>query len=216
MTTGSGLPPVLAAAAAAGCSQAAAAGPPPAAPAGLLAGRQGPPADVTICAALAADLPAIRQAVAAAFGNDLEARLVARLEREGRVTVSLVARAGGDVVGHAMVSRVALVAHGGSWPALALAPVAVVPERQRRGVGSALVRGCLALAGPHLPVFVIGAPGFYGRFGFEPAEPCGVTSRFEVPVGHFMVRPCAALAGGAGAGSPAPPPRLLDYPPAFG
>jgi putative acetyltransferase len=181
-------------------------GPPPA-PA-LARAEQGLPGDVAICAALAADLPAVRRAVSAAFGYDLEARLVARLEREGRVTVSLVARAGGGVVGHAMLSRAALVAHGGSWPALALAPVAVVPERQRCGIGSALVRACLALSGPHLPVFVIGAPGFYGRFGFEPAEPYGVTSRFDVPIGHFMVRP--------GAGPPAPLPRLLDYPPAFG
>jgi putative acetyltransferase len=166
------------------------------------------PADVTLCPALAGDGPAIGRAVCAAFGHDLEARLVERLERDGRVRVSLVARAAGDVVGHAMLSRADLVARGDSWPALALAPVAVVPERQRRGIGSALVRACIALAGPRLPIFVIGAPAFYGRFGFEPAEPYGVTSRFEVPLGHFMVRP-----GGA---APAPLPRLLDYPPAFG
>ena len=191
----------------------------------------GLPAGVTIGAALGADLPAIRRAVRAAFGHDLEARLVERLEREGRVQVSVVARAGDEVVGHAMLSRVALVPAGPARPdaagpdaagldvarpALALAPVAVVPERQRRGIGSALVRTCLALAGPRLPVFVIGAPGFYGRFGFVPAEPCGIASRFEVPLGHFMVRPGATHAGGGGAGDPAPPPRLLDYPPAFG
>jgi putative acetyltransferase len=161
-----------------------------------------------LCAALAADLPAIRRAVRAAFGHDLEARLVERLEREGRARVSLVARAASDVVGHAMLSRADLVARGGSWPALALAPVAVVPGWQRRGIGSALVRACLALAGPSLPIFVIGAPAFYDRFGFEQAEPYGVTSRFDVPLDHFMVRP--------GAGAPAPLPRLLDYPAAFG
>jgi len=146
--------------------------------------------------------------VRGAFGHDLEARLVERLEREGRVRISLVARAAGEVIGHAMLSRADLVARGGAWPALALAPVAVVPDRQRCGIGSALVNACLALAGPCLPVFVIGAPAFYRRFGFEPAEPLAVSSRFDVPRDHFMVRP--------GAGPPAPLPRVLDYPPAFG
>lgn len=171
--------------------------------------RPGLPRDLLLRRALPADLPAIERTVCAAFGHALEARLIARLERERRVTVSLVAVSAGRVAGHAMLSRLELTATGGAaWPALALAPVAVTPELQRRGIGSALVRRCLDLAGPLLPVFVVGAPGFYGRFGFDDAAPWGVSSRFEPPPGHFMVRP-AALSRVAVA-------RRLEYPAAFG
>ena len=168
-----------------------------------------PPRDLLLCRALPADLPAIERTVRTAFGHELEARLIARLERERRVTAAVVALSAGQVVGHAMLSRLELTATGGAaWQALALAPVAVAPDRQRRGIGSALVRRCLALAGPLSPVFVIGAPGFYGRFGFEDAALWGVSSRFEPPAGHFMVRP-AALPRVAVA-------RRLEYPAAFG
>ena len=109
-----------------------------------------------------------------------------------------------------MLSWLELSAPGGAaWPALALAPVAVTPELQRRGVGAALVGRCLALAGPLLPVFVIGAPGFYGRFGFEDAAPYGVQLALRAAAGHFMVRPAPALTRVAVA-------RRLEYPAAFG
>jgi putative acetyltransferase len=170
--------------------------------------RPGPPRDLLLCRALPADLPAIERTVRAAFGHELETRMIVRLERERRVTASVVALSAGRVVGHAMLSGLELVAGGAAWPALALAPVAVEPELQRRGIGSALVHRCLALAGPLRPVFVIGAPGFYGRFGFEDAAPWGVSSRFEPPAGHFLVRP-AALPRVAVA-------RRLEYPAAFG
>ena len=165
--------------------------------------------DVLLCRALPADLPAVQRTVRAAFGHDMEARLIARLQREGRVTASIVALRAGQVAGHAMLSRLELTAGGGAWPALALAPVAVAPELQGRGIGSALVRRCLDLAGPLLPVFVIGAPAFYGRFGFEDAAAHCVSSRFEVPVGHFMVWPGASRPRVSVA-------RRLEYPVAFG
>ena len=118
--------------------------------------------------ALPADLPAVQRTVRAAFGHDMEARLIARLEREGRVAASIVALCAGQIAGHAMLSRLELTAAGGAaWPALALAPVAVAPGLQGRGIGSALVRRASPSPAPLLPVFVIGAPAFYGRFGFE-------------------------------------------------
>jgi predicted N-acetyltransferase YhbS len=193
-----------------------------------------------------ADLPALLDTVRAAFGYDLEAELIVRLEREGRVDVSMVADLGGGVVGHALLSCLGL--SGGSCanraatasaagcatgaaptiavgcatgasgapaadalacPALALAPVAVTPAHQGRGIGSALVRATLAAADPALPVFVIGAPGFYQRFGFEPADTYGCTSRFDVPPGHFMVLPAQCPPSAFAA-------RAVEYPAAFG
>ncbi len=171
--------------------------------------RPATPADLVVRPATPADLPAIVAMLRAAFGYDLEARLVERLEHERRVTISVVAVSDGCVVGHALLSRVELTAPGEpSRPALALAPVAVAPEHQGRGIGSLVVRTCVRLADPHLAVFVIGDPGFYARFGFEPAAPHRVKQRFEVPPEHFMVR----LAGPASADEVE---RTLDYPAAF-
>ena len=151
------------------------------------------PGDLVVRPATPADLPDIMAMVRAAFGYDLEARLVERLERERRVATSVVAVSGGCVVGHALLSRVELTAHHApARPALALAPVAVAPHCQGRGIGSLVVRTCVRLADRRLPIFVIGDPGFYGRFGFEPAAPHRVKQRFEVAPEHFLVRLAAA------------------------
>jgi putative acetyltransferase len=170
---------------------------------------QPPPHDVVVRPATPADLPAIMAMVRAAFGYDLEARLIERLERERRVTASVVAVCGSGVVGHALLSRVDLTApDSASRPALALAPVAVAPDHQGRGIGRLVVQTCVRLADPRLPIFVIGDPAFYRRFGFESAGPHGVRQRFEVAPGHFMVR----LADTAPADDVE---RTLDYPAAF-
>jgi putative acetyltransferase len=168
-----------------------------------------PPRDLVLRPASAADLAAVMTMVRTAFGYDLEARLVERLQAEGRVEVSVVAQSDGRVAGHALLSRLDLVAPGGAArPALALAPVAVTPDLQRRGIGSLVVRTCVLAGDPRLPVFVIGDPAFYGRFGFESATAYRVGQRFDVAPGHFMVRP-------AGPPLAAPVEWTLDYPAAF-
>ena len=173
------------------------------------------PDDLVVRAATPADLAGIVAMVREAFGNSLEARLVERLEAERRVAVTVVAVSARRVVAHALLSRLLLTASGKpALPALALAPVAVAPQCQRRGVGSLVVRTCLRLADPALPVFVIGAPAFYARFDFEPAAGHRVTSRFDVASHFFMVRPSEpGVDDPSGLGRP--DERLLDYPAAF-
>ena len=115
------------------------------------------------------DLPAIRDVNRLAFGGEDEARLVDALRDGVYVKVSLVAEEDGQVVGHILFSDLPIVTPGGTVEALALAPLAVLPSHQRRGIGSMLVgeglRACRDAG--HRIVVVLGHPEFYPRFGFS-------------------------------------------------
>src|SRR4029453_12945948 len=89
------------------------------------------------------DVVAIRAIAEAAFLQSAEAQLVDDLRDAGDSVFSLVAVEGETVIGHAMFSRLKA-----PFPALALAPVAVRPERQRMGVGSRLIREGIRAGAP--------------------------------------------------------------------
>ena len=121
------------------------------------------------------DEKAIRNVLLAAFPSALEADLVERLRLDCDCEIALVAQAGREIVGHAMLSRMQAEADGRAYRALGLGPVAVLPEWQRQGIGSALIERGLSAArelGGDL-VFVLGEPAYYRRFGFsgETARP---------------------------------------------
>lgn len=111
----------------------------------------------------------VRAVVTAAFGQPDEAVLVEQLWAEGAVLLSLVAEesaGGGGVIGHILFSRMWI---GSEVPAVALAPLAVHPDRQQQGAGGALIREGLRQlreAGESI-VIVLGHPGYYPRFGFS-------------------------------------------------
>jgi putative acetyltransferase len=166
-----------------------------------------------IRAEVAADHKAIQAIVTAAFGQPDEARLVEalRLATEYDPELSLVAVEDEEVLGHVLLTAITIDTERGPSPALALAPVAVSPERQRHGVGSALIREALKRAKNkgHEAVIVLGHPEYYPRFGFVPASQFGIRVSFAVPDEAFMaleLKP-GALEGRAGA---------VRYPPAFG
>lgn len=124
----------------------------------------------------AADLPRVFELHARAFRRPAEAELVDALRGAGALALSLVAEAGGRPVGHVAFSPVQVGEGAAAWPALALGPLAVDPDHQSGGVGSALVREGLARcrAERHAVVFVLGHSDYYPRFGFEPAAARGL------------------------------------------
>lgn len=113
-----------------------------------------------------------------------EASIVARLRRRHALVVGLVAvEQDGAVVGHAAFSRVILSRTGGGW--YALGPLAVRPDRWRRGIGKGLIAAGLTelrVLGASGCV-VLGDPGYYGRLGFSTA---GGLSFQDVPSDHLM------------------------------
>jgi putative acetyltransferase len=128
-----------------------------------------------------ADRPAIQTVNAQAFAGMAEAALVDRLRDNGDVLVSLIAEASDRVVGHVLFSRMHIDTANGIIKAAALAPMAVLPEYQNRGIGSALIRAgleaCRSLG--ETIVVVVGHQNYYPRFGFSPALARQLTSPYS-------------------------------------
>ncbi|MCC7374214.1 MAG: N-acetyltransferase [Verrucomicrobiales bacterium] len=135
------------------------------------------------------DIPVIHQVVEAAFGRAAEANLVDALRRGGGLSLSAVATFDGRVIGNVAFSPVTIGAGDKVTPGLALAPAAVDPEFQGRGIGTRLIGWALEECRrmDHRLIVVLGHPRLYHRFGFKDAESCGILSPFPVPPEVFMV-----------------------------
>ncbi len=141
------------------------------------------------------DLPDILRVQKLAFGQDPEAALTNDILQDpsAKPVVSLMAFHGDDPVGHILFSTARMTRPGGGPSIAILAPLAVVPEAQRQGVGGNLIEAGLRRlsdAGVDL-VFVLGHPGYYPRHGFQPAGPFGLDAPHPIPLKHadaWMVR----------------------------
>ncbi|HJQ67474.1 MAG TPA: N-acetyltransferase [Blastocatellia bacterium] len=135
------------------------------------------------------DYPQVARVIELAFGQADEARLVAALRTSADPHISLVAVEDDRVVGHIFFSPVTIESDRSLFTAMGLAPLAVLPEYQNRGVGSLLVweglKECLMIG--HRVVVVLGHPAYYPRFGFQTAKLKGITCEYDVPEDHFMV-----------------------------
>jgi len=152
------------------------------------------------------DVKALHRAV---FGSEYEAELVDRLDRDGLVVASLVALAGDVVVGHVLFSDLVVEIDGRPISAASLAPLAVRPDFQGKGIGAQLVTKGLRILRDRgrTAVIVLGHPGYYRRFGFSAALARKVAGPFKGE--NFMALELVSGALEALVGS-------VRYPAAFG
>lgn len=141
---------------------------------------------------LPSDVDAIHAVHRGAFDTAVEADLVTALRADAGwlPALSLVAEAGGTVVGHVVCTR----GHIAGAPALGLGPLGVVPARQRTGVGTALMHAVLGAAdalGEPI-VVLLGHRDYYPRFGFAPAAAFGIRPPVPEWDDHFQARPLTA------------------------
>lgn len=146
---------------------------------------------VTVREEKAQDSAAIRYVNEQAFGRVAEADLVDALRRNGKARVSLIAEDAEDkgcVVGHILFSSVVIEIPPGARHGVGLAPLAVLPAWQRRGIGALLVKEGLAQcrAAGHSFVVVLGHAEYYPRFGFTPASHFNIRSEYDVADENFM------------------------------
>lgn len=116
------------------------------------------------------DEAAIRDVVARAFegkpyGDDNDPLIVERLRADASLVLSLVAVAGGKIVGQVALSPAKI----GDLKYLCVGPLAVLPEHQRKGIGSDLMAHALGVAQAYGRdgAVLMGDPKYYSRFGFE-------------------------------------------------
>jgi putative acetyltransferase len=140
-----------------------------------------------------ADFETVLAIERAAFGEDEVAELVRDLLGDDTAVprLSLLAIEGDERVGHILFTAAHVVGASREVSATILAPLAVMPDAQCRGVGGALLRRGLELLaeqGVEL-VFVLGYPEYYPRFGFVPAEPLGLSAPYPItPAEAWMVQ----------------------------
>ena len=125
------------------------------------------------------------------------------------MAVALIAEDEEEIVGHIVLSWLPTRIDGHPIRAVALAPMAVRPDRQRRGIGTALVQHALrtaALAGADATI-VLGHPAYYPRFGFSAGLAAKIASPFTGEAFMALELKPGALSGATGS---------VLYPDAFG
>ena len=145
---------------------------------------------VTIRLETAGDIAGVRAVNLAAFEQAIEADLVDRIRSSNNRSISIVALDSDTVVGHIFFTPATIQSGKNPVAGMALGPMAVLPDYQRKGIGSSLVElGIALLRRRKCPyVIVLGHPNYYNKFGFTPAASRGLECPWEnVPKEAFMV-----------------------------
>ena len=112
-------------------------------------------------------------------------------------------------MGHVLFSKIDLMFSNRECKSLSLAPVAVLPEFQKRGIGNSLIRAGLdqAVKLGYESILVLGDPKYYGRFGFRHAFTKNIKSAYNCAEYMGMELVPGSLSGDA--------PGIVEYPNAF-
>lgn len=135
------------------------------------------------------DFTVIKKINDLAFGQEQESKIIDSLRKNCDNLLSFVADDDGKVVGHIMFSPVMISGTEEPIWGMGLGPMAVLPEYQRRGIGSALVKeGIRILKDRNCPfIILVGHPEYYPRFGFKKASLYRIKCQWEVPEEAFMI-----------------------------
>lgn len=148
--------------------------------------------DIVVRQEKATDFTEVYEVNKLAFGQENESKLVELLRKNKDVFVpelSIVAIANHKVVGHILFSKVKIKdKNNHQHKSLALAPMAVIPEFQKMGIGRQLINKGLTTAKSlgFKSVIVLGHEHYYPKFGFEPAFKWHINPPFDVPPEAFM------------------------------
>lgn len=128
------------------------------------------------------DIPTIRRVNKRAFNGLVEARLVDLLREANKATISLVATFDNQLVGHILFSHITIELNPKNMRGLGLAPIAVLPEYQKQGIGSKLITYGLeeSRSKGYDLVVVLGHTSYFPRFGFKRASFHGLSNEYKV------------------------------------
>ncbi|RFS22707.1 N-acetyltransferase [Chitinophaga silvatica] len=142
------------------------------------------------------DYPIVFTLLEAAFRDEMhsdhkEQFLVERLRKSQAFVneLSIVAEQDGEIVGYILLTEIDIQQNEELTPSLALAPVAVLPTHQYKGIGGQLIEYAhnKARSLGYQSVVVLGHETYYPKFGYQPAENFGIRFPFDVPAENCMV-----------------------------
>ena len=135
------------------------------------------------------DINNIWQINAEAFEGEEEANLINALRNSDTSYISLVYEENNKLVGHIFFTPVELVDDTSNLRLIGLAPMAVSPKMQNKGIGSSLIKAGIkqCLNEGYDAIIVLGHPNYYPKFGFIPSVKYGIKSEYEVPEDVFMI-----------------------------
>lgn len=128
---------------------------------------------------------------AAEFSDKNEHNLVKKLRKSNEFVkeLSLIAEEEDKILGHVLLTKALINGENTSFETLALAPLAVLPEYQKSGIGKILMNKAIERARElgYKSIVVLGHENYYPKFGFEKASKYGVKAPFEVPDEAYMI-----------------------------
>lgn len=143
------------------------------------------------------DYLAVRKLIVEAFtqsehGYHDEADLVGNIRQDDTYDyeLELVAIVADEIVGHGLLSEIKIINEQATHTGLALAPLTVLPEKQKQGIGSEILTELeqRATEKGYRCITILGDPEHYGRLGYTPAKHWEITFPFDVPDAYCLLK----------------------------